>query len=343
MKEARTIQQRRYRVARGRSIVRARMAIISVILMGSGCGGNGVQSVLNPGGPAARDIADLWWILFALGTAVFVVVIAMTLFAALGRRSRSGPPFGERGFLLAAGIGFPFVILFVVLFLSLKSTFDIRMPDSELTVELVGHQFWWEVRYPEDDIVIANEIYIPAGRPVHLRLHAADVIHSFWVPALHGKIDLIPGKMNQFWIEADSAGLYRGQCAEFCGEQHANMGLWVRALDPMEFDRWLDRRRSPAAIPETDAERRGLVAFTENGCDACHAIAGTAAMGAAGPALTDIGSRLTLGAATIGNSRENLAHFIRAAQEVKPGNLMPDQNLAPDEMDALVSYLASLR
>lgn len=323
--------------------MRARTAIISVILLIAGCGGNDFQSALSPGGPAARDIAELWWVLFALGTAVFVVVVAMTLFAALGRRSGGGLPFGERGFLLASGIGFPFVILFVVLFLSLKSTFDIRMPDSELTVELEGHQFWWEVRYPDDDIVIANEIYIPAGRPVHLRLHAADVIHSFWVPALHGKMDLIPGKVNQFWIEADSAGLYRGQCAEFCGAQHANMGIWVRALNPTEFDRWLDRRRSPAAAPETDAERRGLVVFNENGCGACHAIAGTAAMGAAGPALTDVGSRLTLGAATIENSRENLARFIRAAQEVKPGNLMPDHNLEPDEMEALVSYLSSLR
>ncbi|MFW5973336.1 MAG: cytochrome c oxidase subunit II [Bacteroidota bacterium] len=314
-----------------------------ITLTVGGCGGNEVQSMLRADGPAAREIQRLWWILFGLGSAVFLLVLVLLGAALFRPASEDGPPLGESRYLLVFGILFPFAILFIVLVLSLRSTLGIRTPDADLTVEVVGNQFWWDVRYPADSIEVANEIYIPAGRPVHLRLSSRDVIHSFWVPALHGKMDLIPGMVNHFWIEADSIGLFRGQCAEFCGDQHANMALWVHALDPDEFDRWRERRRRAETLPETTPQDRGYTVFVENGCDTCHRIAGTPADGAAGPALTDIGSRLTLGAGTIYNSRTNLANFIINSQAIKPGNEMPDQRIGPDDLEALLDYLQSLR
>lgn len=318
-------------------------ALVLLAFLSAGCGGNGVQSALRPGGPGASEIAGLWWILFWMGSVVFVLVIILMLMAVFARSSDDGPPLGDSRFLVATGIVGPFIILFAVLFFSVRSTLTLRTPNTALTIEVIGHQFWWEVRYPDGEITIANELYIPAGRPVHLQLTADDVIHSFWVPSLHGKMDLIPGKVNNFWIAADSVGRFRGQCAEYCGAQHANMALWVHALEPDAFERWIDRRRAPPGSDDDDLQERGFEIFTQSGCDACHAIAGTPAEGRAGPALTNIGSRLTLGAGTIRNTRSGLAAFITRSQEIKPGNEMPDQHLEPDDLEALLDYLESLQ
>lgn len=236
----------------------------------------------------------------------------------------------------------PAVVLLVLLVLSVRLTLSVRAPESDLTIEVIGHMWWWEVRYPDADVTIANELYIPAGQPVRLKLSSQDVIHSFWVPALHGKMDMIPRHTNDFWIESDTTGLYRGQCAEFCGTQHAFMAFWIHALEPEEFDRWLDRRRSPETAPTADHEQRGFDVFMERGCFSCHAIEGTVADGTAGPALTDIGSRLTLGAGTIPNSRTNLGKWIINSQAIKPGNLMPNTRIPPEDLEALLDYLNRL-
>ncbi len=321
-----------------------RPAWLHVLLAGglAGCGGNEIQSMLRPEGPAAQEIANLWWLMFGMGGLIFIIVMVLTGVAVFGRKSEDGPPLGGIRFIIAGGVFVPGIVLVVLLIFSIRTTLAIRAPESAITIDVVGHQFWWEVSYPDDDVVIANEIYIPAGEPVRLRLTSQDVIHSFWLPALHGKMDLVPRITNEFWIQADRTGLFRGQCAEFCGTQHALMGFWVHSLEPEEFETWLERRRSPQTQPQTPHMERGLEVFMEKGCDSCHAIEGTAATGVTGPALTDIGSRLTLGAGTVGNSRTNLAQWIINSQSMKPGNLMPTVRLDPADLEALVDYLNSL-
>lgn len=321
-----------------------RLSLIVPVMLAlalAGCGGNEVQSMLRPEGPAAREIARLWWLMFGLGATIFVIVMALAAMAVFGRRRNEAPMGGIR-MVIIGGIVLPTIVLVGLLIFSIRTTLAIRAPEADLTVDVVGHQFWWEVRYPEQEVVIANEIYIPAGRPVRLRLTSQDVIHSFWVPALHGKMDLVPNHTNEFWILADSSGLYRGQCAEFCGTQHALMALWIHALDPVEFDRWIERRQEAETRPQSPHMAHGLQVFLDKGCDSCHAIEGTPATGVTGPALTDIGSRLTLGAGTVQNSRTNLAQWIINSQALKPGNLMPTVRLDPEDLEALVDYLNSL-
>jgi cytochrome c oxidase subunit 2 len=203
--------------------------------------------------------------------------------------------------------------------------------------------WWWEVRYPEQDIVTANEIHIPAGEPVRLELASADVIHSFWVPRLNGKRDLIPGMENVFWIQADEPGVYRGQCGEYCGAQHANMAFHVIALPRDEFNAWLAARTKLPPQPATAAAQRGAQIFRTAGCVQCHAIRGTQASGNAGPDLTHLGSRGTIGAAMLPNTRGNLAAWIADPQAIKPGIKMPRTFLAADDLQALVTYLEGLK
>src|SRR5690625_3996397 len=181
----------------------------------SGCGGNEVQSMLKTEGPAAREVAGLWWLMFALGGTVFVLVLALTVMAVFGRKSEDGPPLGPKRFVVIGGIIMPAVVLIVLLGFSLKSTFAIQLPESDLVIDVVAHHWWLEASCPGREIVIMILLYLPAGRPVRLRLAASDVVHSFWVPSLHGKLDMLPGKTNDFWIEAGLPGLYRGPCAEF--------------------------------------------------------------------------------------------------------------------------------
>jgi cytochrome c oxidase subunit 2 len=201
--------------------------------------------------------------------------------------------------------------------------------------------WWWEVRYPAPGIVAANELHIPAGQPVRLEMTSADVIHSFWVPRLHGKRDLIPGISTTFWIEASEPGVYRGVCAEYCGTQHANMAFDVVAHAPEEFAAWL---AAPARRgPHSAAEQPGLAVFRRAGCGQCHAIRGTPAVGTAGPDLTDFGSRRTIAAGMLPNTRGHLAGWIANPQAIKPGSKMPRTYLDGDELWTLVLYLESLQ
>ncbi len=224
-------------------------AVIACLLLG--CGGR-EQSALHPAGPAASKIALLTWILVAAFGAVFLFVTALIL-VALFRKPRSEsspPPLGRTRFIVAGGVGLPVVVLIPLLVYSLETSSALRTPTQGPTVRVVGHMWWWEVHYPEHGIVTANELHIPTGERVRIELESADVVHSFWVPRLNGKRDMIPGIKNVTWIQADEPGVYRGQCAEYCGDQHAKMAFHVVALPPDEFRAWVSR--APAVANRTD-------------------------------------------------------------------------------------------
>ncbi|MGH2788332.1 MAG: cytochrome c oxidase subunit II [Actinomycetota bacterium] len=305
-------------------------------------------SVLDPRGPAARRIEGLWWLMFWISVVVFVGVVGM-LAAGLWRRRRNDEdprrPVGwGEPFIIVAGVVIPAVVLTGVFFVSLRDLQVLSSPDeqTELTIDVVGHDWWWEATYEPSGAVTANEIHIPAGRPVRVRLTTDDVIHSFWVPQLQVKVDMIPGKTNEMWLEADESGRYRGQCAEFCGLQHANMIFYVVAQSPAEFERWLDNVVLPAAEPESSSAARGEDVYMESTCVGCHAIGGTDATATVGPDLTHLADRETLASGMIENNRDSLALWITDPQEVKPGAAMPPTDLSADELSDLLDYLEQL-
>src|SRR5205814_3201220 len=223
-----------------------------------------------------------------------------------------------------------------------------RLPLGDAVhVDLIGHQFWWEARYDSSDPMLAfataNELHVPVGRTVLLTLRSDDVIHSFWVPSLHGKKDMIPGRESTFAFRADKAGVYRGECAEFCGYQHAHMTLFVIADEPARYDDWLRRQRQPAVAPTTDAQRRGRDLVVGSTCAMCHAIGGTMAQGRRAPDLTHIASRLTLGAGVVANDEKALGDWIANAQKIKPGVNMPPHALPREDLAAITAYLGALQ
>jgi cytochrome c oxidase subunit 2 len=306
-------------------------------------------SITQPRGPGAEQIADVWWLMFGLATAVYVVVAGLIIAAALRGRGTEGEGrpsrISDNGFIWVGGILVPAVILGVLAVVTVQSVASLREPDRKgaLRIEVTGYRWWWKVSYPTEGITTANEIRIPAGRPIEIGLRTNDVIHSFWVPELAGKVDQIPDHRNTVHIKADRPGEYRGQCAEFCGLQHAKMAFLVRALTPADFNRWVARQQRPAAPPSSESAARGELVFTRSTCGACHAIRGTDARGTYGPDLTDFGDRRTIGAVSVPNTRANLAKWVVDSQSIKPGNLMPPITMAPDDVTALLDYLESQR
>jgi cytochrome c oxidase subunit 2 len=303
--------------------------------------------VLAPAGEEAHRIADLAWFLFLAGAIVFVaVMVALALAIRAGRRApeRAADDRGGRRLQLIAGGAVPTLILAVLFVVTLRAMAAHSPSASSTTadVELIGRQWWWEVRYPRLGIVSANEIHVPVGRPVHLTVRSDDVIHSFWVPRLHGKVDLVPGRPNAIWLHATRAGMYRGQCAEYCGLQHARMGLRVVAHEPASYTAWTLRERAPAAPPPDTLAAAGRRVF-DRACALCHAVRGTLASGTRGPDLTHVSSRMTLAAGTLPNNRTTLTAWVADAQRIKPGNAMPSMNLQPADLRAVVAYLESLR
>jgi cytochrome c oxidase subunit II len=326
--------------------------VAALPLLLAGCGGQ--QSILSPGGPGARAVESLWW--FALGsTGVLALLVILGLLHAV-RRARRAPEAREGGgvarseerFILLAGGAFPTLFLVVFLAVSVRTGSVVSAPPEEpvLNLEVVGHQYWWEVRYPDLGITTANEIHIPAGGPVEVRVTAADVIHSFWVPQISaGKVDMIPGRTNRIWLQADEPGVHRGQCTEFCGVQHALMSLLVVVSSPEDFEGWVAARREPRASPQDSLSMLGHTVFVREGCGACHALEGVSrpqAVGSPGPDLTDLGQRRTLGALTLTNDPQHLADWIRNPHRFKPGVRMPAFPLEEGEMEALVTYLGQL-
>jgi cytochrome c oxidase subunit 2 len=303
-------------------------------------------SALDPKGPGAARVAGLWWLLFWISAAVFTLVTLLVVVALTRRRGsrevlvRGGG--GER-LVVAGGVVLPLVVLSAVYVVGLRDLRALGVPArTALTVAVTGHDWWWEVRYPGQGIVTANEVHVPVGRPVRVVLTSQDVIHSFWVPQLTVKTDLIPGQTNTTWIQASTPGAYRGQCAEYCGLQHARMAVLVIADPPGEFDRWLARERAPAAAPADPLAVQGQRTFERVSCAACHTIRGTSAGGTLGPDLTHLAARRTIGAGTLANTPQLLGEWISDAQQAKPGNRMPAQPLTPEELRALLAYLERL-
>ncbi len=301
-----------------------------------------LPTILDPSGSAAREIAGLWWLLVGLGAVAFAVVVVALV---IGLRREPGERSSAGGrWLIGGGVVMPAVLIVVVLVATVASMRAVSgaPSDDAVTIEVVGHQWWWEVRYPDSQAVTANEVHIPAGRDVVLELRSADVIHSFWVPALAGKMDLLPERTNTLVIDADRPGRYEGVCAEFCGVQHANMRLVVVAHDAPGFEQWLDRQRLPAVEPVDDLTIRGGELFVSEGCASCHTVAGTGADGDEGPDLTHVAGRATIAAGTSDNTAPNLREWIADPHAIKDGVLMPAAQLDPDELDALVAYIGAL-
>jgi cytochrome c oxidase subunit 2 len=310
--------------------------------------------MLDAAGPNARGVESLWWVFFWITATVYVVVLA-ALVAALLRQTRPADPQDTRasrraGQVVAGGAGVTVVLLFVLLVSSVRtgrySIQGLADPAHE-GITITGQQWWWNVEYESPvasaRVRTANEIHIPVGRPVLLKLRSSDVIHSFWVPSLAGKKDLIPGHQTELWIQADREGIYRGQCAEFCGHQHAHMALLVVAERPARYAAWLDHQRGPAAEPSDAVGERGREVFLSGPCVLCHTIRGTGAGGRTAPDLTHLASRLTLAAGTVPNTRGHLAGWIADAQGIKPGNRMPSMGLDGEDLQALVTYLQALK
>ncbi|HEV2106684.1 MAG TPA: cytochrome c oxidase subunit II [Thermomicrobiales bacterium] len=331
----------------GRGVVLGGALAITVVLL-AGCQPEDSPSALDPRGPRAERIADLWWLMFWLGTAVFVVVmgfLAYATFRAWRRGVADGEPTDRHANpFLAGAMAVTVLVILVVLGFSLWTSRLLVEPDEPpaLTVDVIGNQWWWEVRYPEVDAITANEIHIPVGEPVRVRLLSDDVIHSFWIPELSGKLDLLPGITNEFWIEADEPGTYLGECAEFCGIQHAHMAFLVVAEPRERFDLWLTGQVEPASFVADPLVERGQDIFLTAGCAACHTVRGTAADGEIGPDLTHLASRETIAAGMLENNLGNLMGWIADPQAIKPGNHMPNLPLAPEELEAVVAYLLSL-
>jgi cytochrome c oxidase subunit 2 len=313
-----------------------------------------VQSVLAPAGRQASTIHDLWVLMLWVSTIVFVLTMAFVVAACargIRRERHHGPASSDRTLAraVAIAVGVTVVILFGLLVASVWTGRSVASLHawSAVTIEVTGHQWWWEIAYddavPSRRVVTANELHVPVHRPVVLKVTSRDVIHSFWVPQLQGKRDLIPGYTTAIWLKADQPGIYRGQCAEFCGLQHAHMAFDVVAEPEPDFERWLDGMRQAAPAPHTDAERRGHDLFMTRRCAACHTVAGTTAHGQVAPDLTHVATRRTIGAGTLPNTPAHLADWVRDPQASKPGNQMPPNPLSADEVGALLSYLQLLK
>jgi len=305
------------------------------------------QDMLHPHSPAAHSITTLWWVMFAVAC-VGLAFIAFLLLLGWIRRNREVLPFGggERGatrLVVGLGIATPIVLLSALFVWSdvfvIRSTAAPSRGSTALTVRVVGHQWFWEIDYAGARATTANELHIPVRTRVNVVGITADVIHSLWVPELNRKIDLIPGRASSVLLYADRAGTYLGQCAEFCGLQHAHMELIVVAQPRPQFERWLHGQSADA----TAAGGAALQVFMKDGCANCHQIRGTAARSQVGPDLTHVASRETLAAGTIPNDRAHMRAWLRDPQDVKPGAKMPQTRLSPGDLDKLVDYLARLK
>lgn len=309
-------------------------------------------SALAPHGPGAAREAALWWGMLVVATLVFILVLYLLL-RPLGRRNadpdvtpgETMPHDVQRRWVVWGGAVMPAIVLLGVFIATLVTLAATRIPRgaAAMTIDVVGHQWWWEVRYPGRGIVTADEIHIPVGRPVLVRLTANDVIHSFWVPQLNGKTDMIPGQVNETWLQASEPGTYYGKCSEYCGMQHAHMSLAVVAQDSAEFAAWEAREAAGAQAAADSGAIVGQQVFHDRGCAYCHAVRGTPFHGEVGPDLTHVASRRLLAGGSFDNTRGMLAAWVANPDVMKPGTLMPSVPMPAAELQAVVDYLQTLK
>lgn len=328
------------------------ISVVALAVAGllAGCNSQ-TPSTLDPAGPVADKEAGLFWLILVIATIVFVAVTGALIYMMIRYRARpDAPPARQIGghqrleIILAA---VPTVVLFIVLFATISTMFALAQPKDAnvLTVKAIGHQWWWEFQYPDQKIVTADEMYIPVNTTVHIELVSDNVIHSFWVPQLGGKTDVIPGHNNSTWYKATRTGEFRGLCTEFCGTQHAHMDYLVRAVPADQFQAWVTQQQAPATAPTTPQQMKGQQLFSTR-CVGCHLINGVnkASNLQIGPNLTHFGSRSLIAGWVLDNNTANLKAWIHDAQAIKPGSDMPAfTNLSDSDVDALVAYLQSLK
>src|SRR5258707_391900 len=316
---------------------------------------DGVTSIFRPLSQPAQEVKELSMLVVAICAAIFLVVAGLLVYTIIRFRHRAGdeasePPqiYGSNQIELAWTI-LPLLIVFVLILVTSRTIADIqnrKAPAGAVRATVIGHQWWWEIRYPELGIVTANELHVPASdvtgsRPTFLKLQSADVAHSFWVPQLSGKTDLIPNRENMMWIEPTKPGTYLGNCAEYCGTQHARMLIRVVVHPPDEFDRWAKAQQQSASVETSSAVGRQV--FFANSCVNCHTIGGTSAQGKFGPDLTHLMSRETLAAGAARNTTDNLRFWVRDPQNIKECCLMPNMQLTDQQLDQVVAYLKRLK
>lgn len=331
----------------------------ALLAFATGCRGS--HHALNPAGQSATQISNLWWFFFLVTATVYLLVLIFLVAALL----RFGSPPGWRGdkqlvvpqdkrerrisIGIGVAVGATILLLFVLLIADVYAGTSLHSLGSAepLSIKLTGHQWWWDVQYnfpvPSNIVTTANEIHIPVGKPVQFQLQSYDVIHSFWVPNLTGKKDLIPGHPTALWLQADRTGTFFGQCAEFCGYQHAHMRLVVVAESSEEFDQWLQQQRQSPPPPATDRQKRGQEIFLSGPCVMCHKVQGTIAGARLGPDLTHFASRQILAAGRLKNNRGNLGGWILDPQHLKPGVHMPQNQFESEDFHALLDYLETLK
>jgi cytochrome c oxidase subunit II len=321
------------------------LALVAAAAVVAGC--DEQQSGLAPKSHASTDIASLFWWMMGISWAGLALVVGMMVFAWWRAHRRPGHKEKEHeklGFAVVIGGGVVMPIALIAALFVVGDIFVIQTTQApaksttRLTIQVTGHQWWWEARYAGTTAVTANEIHIPVRTPVRVEVRTADVIHSFWVPRLNRTIDAMPGRRNAIELYADAVGRYRGQCDEFCGLQHAHMAFYVVADPPNVFRRWLASQSKPAI-----ASGAGRSVFMSASCANCHTIRGTQASGDVGPDLTHLQSRTTIGALTVSNTRADLGEWITDSQHVKPGNQMPDMRLHGARLNALLTYLEALK
>ena len=332
-----------------------RIALVLPVLALAGCGrrepalDRDPGSALDPKAEGVDVVSQEMWIQFAVSAAGLALVVGLLVWVVVRGVRRApveGDPTDDGGgmhWILLGGVALPAVVLTLLFGVSVRSLAALSEPPGPVaTINVIGHRWWWEVQYVGTPIETANELVVPTGQPVRIRLISRDVIHSFWVPQLQRKLDLLPNEWNETWIEATESGVYRGVCSEFCGLQHARMHFLVRVLPVDEWRTWLGEASQPASKPVGSRARRGQEVFLSTTCAYCHSIRGTPAGGWLGPDLTHVASREALAGATLPNNRGNLAGWITDPQHQKPGALMPRTLLEGDDLQVLLDYLQGL-
>lgn len=326
-----------------------RCAVIGFVYCFLLIGCEGEQSALAPAGRGAERIAHLFWWMTAGGTLIWLIMIGLAAYA-IWIRPETHDAKRSRRWIIGGGVVVPTVVLAILLSYGLAMLPELlaRPPQGSLQIEVDGIQWWWRVRYPgrtpEDTVELANEIRLPVGEPVEFLLRSTDVVHSFWVPSLGGKVDMIPGRQTRLTLEPTKTGRFRGVCAEYCGTAHTQMTFYVVVMQKPEFEQWLAVQRRSAGEPVDALARRGQYLFGTNGCGACHSVRGTSADGTIGPDLTHVGSRVSLGAGILGNESDDFLRWISDTDGTKPGVHMPAFHMLSDaELQALAAYLEGLK